>query len=217
LITTIRNAVTGEVGFWSPPSVRNLHKSLVYSPNGDWIAVGQQISLQPSVIQPAVQLLDARASREKLPPAGDFRSLEEVFTWEDAGDLVAFGPDGKRLASASSQRTDQRAGEVALWDIRTRRRLLTLTGHTRSVTGLAFSPDGRRLATSSSDQTVRLWDLRTGHELLALRGSPSKVTAVAFSPDGYRLAAAFADGMIGLWDATPLDVLPGQAKVRHRQ
>jgi WD40 repeat protein len=64
---------------------------------------------------------------------------------------VAWSPDGRRLASASSDQT------VRLWDAATGQPLATLTGHTSYVLAVAWSPDGRRLASASSDMTVRLW------------------------------------------------------------
>ncbi len=105
---------------------------------------------------------------------------------------VAFGPDGRTLATASE-------GAAILWDIsdRTRpARLATLTDFTAPVSALAFGPDGQTLATASA-RAVILWDLSDGTHPARLATltdfTPSNVdyvNAVAFSPDGHTLVTA---------------------------
>jgi WD40 repeat protein len=67
---------------------------------------------------------------------------------------VAFSPDGKVLATGSSDKT------VRLCDLTTGRNIATLTGHAGGVTSVAFSPDGKTLATGSRDFTARLWRIK---------------------------------------------------------
>jgi WD40 repeat protein len=108
---------------------------------------------------------------------------------------VAFSPDGRRLASASQDKS------VKVWDAATGRELLTLRGPADRVQKVAFHPDGGSLAAASWDGTVTVWDATNGQERFTLRGHRGPVWGVAFSPDGRRLASAGADHTVKVWEA----------------
>jgi WD40 repeat protein/serine/threonine protein kinase len=123
---------------------------------------------------------------------------------------VAFGPDGKRLATLG------RDNAVKVWDTQTGQELMTLKVGSSVFGSLAFSPDGTRLAGSNSRPAgrtfpntagdVTVWDAHTGNVLLSLRGHTTGVESITFSPDGKRLVSASGTrfraqtGELKVWD-----------------
>ena len=66
---------------------------------------------------------------------------------------AAFSPDGRRVVTASYDKT------ARLWDAATGKPIGDLVGHTDNLVSAAFSPDGLRIVTTSWDYTARLWVL----------------------------------------------------------
>ena len=108
---------------------------------------------------------------------------------------VTYSPDGKRIATASQDKT------AKVWDAKTGKLLMTLKGHTDSVNGIVYSPDGKRIATTSDDHTAKVWDATTGEALLTFSGHTNVVKRIAFSPDGTRLVTTSVDKTAKVWDA----------------
>jgi WD40 repeat protein len=100
-----------------------------------------------------------------------------------------------------------------VWDAASGQELLTLFGHTDTVSGVAFSPDGTRLATTSWDKTVKVWNVASGQELLTLSGHTERVKRIAFSPDGTRLVTASEDGTVRVY-TLDIEELMGLAQQR---
>jgi len=138
--------------------------SLVVSPDGKWIATGNNDVLR---------IFEASTRRR-------VHELDSPGSW---GDVQVFTPDG-RLLLASGKR-----GEILLWETESGRRLALLDGHEDAVTALAVSPDGTRFASASLDGTVLLWDLGTRRTLLELAASREGEWA-ALTPEGYYAASA---------------------------
>jgi WD40 repeat protein/serine/threonine protein kinase len=168
-------------------------QSVAFSPDGKRLATGGGgqrtpgggISGQPGD-RAEVKVWDTQTGQELLTLQG---ITGIVFS-------VAFGPDGKRLASVASASAFDQAAALKVWDAQTGQELLSLKGHSAWGSRVVFSPEGKRLASTGSGM-LKVWDAQTGQELLSMKagGGP-----VAFSPDGKRLASAGGGG-VKVWDA----------------
>ncbi|MFZ5818815.1 MAG: AAA family ATPase [Chloroflexota bacterium] len=118
---------------------------------------------------------------------------------------ISFSPDGKYLATANMD------GAPAIWDLKTRSKVLSLVAEMSPPKAIAYSPDGRLLATGGDEGLVRIWDAQRGAELFALNLG-GIIHAVSFSPDGAYLAAASEDGSIKVWDTGTGEIVSTPAR-----
>lgn len=114
--------------------------------------------------------------------------------------LLAWSPDGTRLASVSEDITNADQ-EIMIWDVEQDNLITVLRGHSDAIQALAWSPDGRFLASGSGDNTIRLWDIADWSSEV-LTGHSSVVTSLAWnpSPNEFQLLSGSHDATARLWD-----------------
>jgi WD40 repeat protein len=164
----------GETSRTLTPLLTSYVRSIAFSPNGRTVAIGGWTVEYVGSIE--LWNLDSDEDDVCISLEGHTSSI-----WE-----VVFSPDGKFLASASSDYT------IKLWDVSNNSCIRTLSGHTDNVFSISFSPDGHFLASGSEDETIRFWSV-TDDTCLDTIETDKQVLVVEFSPDGRMLVTCERD------------------------
>lgn len=99
-----------------------------------------------------------------------------------------FSPDGKTYVSQSWD-GDRK---MKVWDVQSRRNLLTLAGHGKYGESMSFFGGAKRLVSTGMNDTMILWDLETGAKIASASDVP--YWTIAVSPNG-TIATGGAQGV----------------------
>lgn len=114
---------------------------------------------------------------------------------------------GSENDSSAKNKKKQKANDkevVTAWN-KTKVPLLTLAGHTESITGLKWlsskdtSSTAPEVATCSMDNTIRIWDIEMSAAKQTLVGSKSFLS-ISYSPLNNSIISGSCDRHIRLWD-----------------
>ncbi len=162
---------TGRSG-WRSSAQRDFVQSLVFSPDGRYLASGEYRMVKLWVREP---------------------NLPQFTLGAEPATALAVSPDGKTIATAGKDHI------IRLWDGASGHALKELACHTDTVQALRFSPDNKRLASASADKTLRVWDIAAATVTAQVETAPP-VSTVAWVLDGKQVASAGGDNSVRLWD-----------------
>jgi WD40 repeat protein/serine/threonine protein kinase len=126
----------------------------------------------------------------------------QVWRHDAAAIYAAFSPDGRRVITASHDKT------ARVWDVETGKPVTPILRHADELNYVAFSPNGRFVATACVDGTVQVWDAETGKPVAAPPRHKHNVVAAVFSPDSQRLASCSWDKTVQILELATDKTLP---------
>jgi len=134
---------------------------------------------------------------------GEWARVQVLEDHTDTINAVCFSPDGKQLATGSSDKS------INLYSFNEGSAILahTLEGHTGFVVSLSFSPDCKLLCSGSYDKSIKFWIPADGSLVKSIdQAHTYPVRSVSYSPNGRILVSAGFDKTMKIWDAETFEL-----------
>jgi WD40 repeat protein len=112
---------------------------------------------------------------------------------------VKFSRNGKLLVAGGGR--GGHSGVVAVWDITTGQRVITVGDQFDSVLAADISADQQRVALGGPDRVLKVYLTKDGSLEHRMKKHTEWVTAVEFSPNGKLLASGDRNGGLVVWEA----------------
>ena len=108
-----------------------------------------------------------------------FSTLREQTCYPD---IIAFSPDGQKLASINGDEEG-----IVVWDVESKRERETLKQDTR-INAMTFLPTGNLLTASIKSGKLKVWDVEKPKKTIAEFSAPGLASPVIFAPSGDKIA-----------------------------
>jgi WD40 repeat protein len=199
--------------------------AIAFAPDGRFVVVGSQAGLTvhrwPDLKQHKkldtkivnVHDLAFSPNGRSLAVAGGTPSeagFVEVFAWPNGNSSSLFkGHEDSVLAVAwknnSTFATVSLDHEVAVWDVKTQKRVQRLKGHSRGVSDVCFLRTGNLLVSGSLDQNLRVWNTKSEEMIRTLNNHTKEIHQLALRPVATGLpmiASVSGDRTVRFWQPT---------------
>lgn len=175
-------------------------------------AMPEHLSLQPVVTPPRANavtamahspwapLLALAAPKQVLLYHSETRELLGVLAFPEGGfpENVTFTRNGALVLASGG--IGGKKGTVAVWDVKTGKRVITLGEEFDSIAAADITPDYSKIAIGSREKRVKIYDTASGALRKEIKKHTDWLTAVAFSPDGVLLATGDRNGGLYVWE-----------------
>ncbi len=177
-------------------------------------------------------VVDLAFSRDGKTLASSFGSLGDIQLWDNTdwrhkrslpekGSLLAFSPDGKKLATTVYDSRKNCYDKISIWDVSLGNEtgVITFPEKNSFYSSPFFSPDGKKLFTldwMARDQeeifSVRHWDVASGQQDRQWPIPAQNDLQPSLKPDGKTVFGMLNDGGYFIYD-----VLSGRSQIRSGQ
>ncbi|HSU53695.1 MAG TPA: c-type cytochrome domain-containing protein [Candidatus Dormibacteraeota bacterium] len=175
-----------------PPMPGNLSKKVL-------LHTGRANAITGLAASPWAPLIAVAGQKEVLLFNSESQQLLGVLPFPEGQPMeLKFSRNGKLLLAAGG--IGAKAGRIAVWDITTGERSLTVSGEYDTVLTSDIRPDQTQIAFGGPTRLVKLYSIKAATVQQKLKKHTDWVTAVAYSPNGEMLASADRNGGICVWD-----------------